>query len=311
MSYQEQASGEYLFRFIWSPLAFVLAIGVALVTVFLSALFPARKVGKIPALYTIRGMGEVQVKKKRVSESKVVAKIFGSSGVLARIFLKRSKRNFRATVIAMSFSIAIFIVAGGFYDQMNRFADLQWGDWGANVGASLELAPLREVNCDEDDYWERHWRYDSQGNLLYDRCYEAVNVAEVAISVADFRELQAQIQAVLHEEDILFGSANSGRSYQTLVHKSQLASEMSAIISEMNDWVFGDYFSFYVIFIVVDDDFAEQLAHIAGVEVGSNILINHVHWYFQERLMVHELLEFDNQSLTVRESGNMRGNREI
>jgi len=52
--------------------------------------------------------------------------------------------------------------------------------------------------------------------------------------------------------------------------------------------------------MVVDDAFARELAELAGVEVGSNILLNHSrHWFEDGRVIDSNILDFTHQTLRV------------
>ncbi|MDR0958716.1 MAG: ABC transporter permease [Clostridiales bacterium] len=96
----------------------VLAAVLALLTIFLSAYLPARKAAKIPAIDAIRGKGEVKLKAKKVRGAVLTRKIFGVEGQLASTFMKRSRRNYRATVIALASSVVLFLVGVSFGDSL-------------------------------------------------------------------------------------------------------------------------------------------------------------------------------------------------
>ena len=306
LSLEQQISGESLFQFVWSWLSVVTSVGVSVLTVFLSAWLPARKVAHIPAIKIIRGMGEVQIKNKKVRGGKVVQKAFGFEGTLARKFLKRSKRNFRATVIALSFSIAIFIVAGGFLEQMNDFKELQWSNIDANVSLSVGFESDREVDCEEITEGKGYSTSSYEDGAWVETCFIPGDVAELEKSMDEFRALHESLRGVLNEGDKLVGLGrtyslgHSRTRYQTQLPMSALADEMTMILQEGDSFQGEEFYEFEVELIVVDDAFAKQLANMAGVEVGSNILINQGISTLQDgRLMEHEIIDFTGQTLTV------------
>ncbi|MDR0929114.1 MAG: ABC transporter permease, partial [Oscillospiraceae bacterium] len=66
------------------------------------------------AIEAIRGQGEVKLKAKKVHLSKLTRKTFGVPGELALKAMTRNRRNFRATVIALSSSVVLFLVGTTF-----------------------------------------------------------------------------------------------------------------------------------------------------------------------------------------------------
>lgn len=301
-SHEDLANGNHMMTFVWSWFAFILAISVSLLTVFFSAWIPARKASIVPAINAIRGVGEVQIEKKKVRGGAVVKKLFGVEGMLARTFLKRSKRNFRATVIAMSFSIAIFIVAGGFYDQMSRYAEIAWGSVDANVRFSSYVQRSKEVDCDEEDEWvENGWSQeieDENGEWII-QCYVELNVREVAKTVDEFNAAHTSLEEILNEGDRLIGIGYE-QSYHTNLHISRLTPVFREAYEEWSGGDNEEYKQLGIRLIVVDDAFASELAELAGVDVGSNILLNQSRYWFKDgRVMDSEILDFTYQTLSL------------
>ena len=300
LSYEDIVSGNYIMYFIWSWFALFLAGGVSIFTVFLSAWLPARKASLVPAINAIRGIGEVQIKNKKVRGGMVVQKVFGIEGVMARVFLKRSKRNFLATVIAMSFSVAIFIVAGGFYDQISRYAVIQWGRVDANVGLHVHVDSSRPVDCDDEDYdWSQSF-YDEYDVLTLRQCFARVDPGEGARTMDEFNGLHTSLEGILNEGDRIIGTGEGHSMNFTEIHISELSSDF---VAARQDWNMGreeEYFELDVRLMVVNDAFARELAELAGVDVGSNILINHSrHWLEDGRVIDTDILDFSYQTLSL------------
>ncbi|MCL2402365.1 MAG: FtsX-like permease family protein, partial [Oscillospiraceae bacterium] len=122
-----------IFSFVIAWQATLLSIAVSFVTVLLSAWLPARKAAKIAAIDAIRGAGEIKVKAKQVRANWLVRKLFGFEGTLASKSLKRSRRNFRATVISLTVSIVLFVGASSFGAQLDRLTNLVFQPVDANV----------------------------------------------------------------------------------------------------------------------------------------------------------------------------------
>jgi putative ABC transport system permease protein len=225
--------------------------------------------------------------------------------MLAKTFLNRSKRNFRATVIAMSFSVAIFIIAGGFYDQMTRFAEVQWEMVDANATIRVDVNTSQEVDCegfDENAEGASWWgSQDENGEWVNRTCYVAIDANDVVRTVDEFNELHDRLEGILNEGDRLFGVANEGWTTRKSIELP--ASAFTSEFLRFREDAWGEsqeYYELDVELIVIDDAFATQLAELAGVDVGSNILINHGRgWLDGGRVMDFEILNFDYQTLNV------------
>jgi len=273
---------DYLFRFILSPFGIILSIIVSIFTVFLSAYLPARKAANTPAINAIRGTGEVKINKKKIRGGRVVKKVFKIEGMLARTFLKRSKKNFRATVIAVSFSVAIFILAGSIHTQVSRFAFSAWGDVDADVSLSINRQSTINVDCDEFDedtpgFWE-NVSIDIEGNRER-HCFRDLPREESVILTPVFLEVHEMLTELLNDEERIFGIANVANNRIIVrIPKSAFTSEFISTIeaNELhNDLATDEYFDLNLSLQMVDPAFHRELAQLAGVPENSNILINH------------------------------------
>jgi len=286
----------YLMDFIFSWGAIVLAIGVSFLTVIISVWLPAKKASNVFAINTVRGIGEVRIKNKKVRGGGVVKKAFGFEGVLARTFLKRSKRNFRATVIAMSFSVAIFIMAGGLFDQMMRFAELQWGGVEANVSLMVWIDPLKEVDC-------AYFRNNMSGRIRTNEMGEeecARAIEGYSSTTAAFQDLSVSISEHLNDGDRIVGIGYGFRDYRVTLDYSELGRHMPMLLEEWLSSGFTGSHRFRVRFVVVNEEFANELALLAGVPKGSNILVNHTRsWTNDNRVVESEIMNFDYQTLEI------------
>lgn len=301
---------DYLFRFILSPFGIILSIIVSIFTVFLSAYLPARKAANTPAINAIRGTGEVKINKKKIRGGRVVKKIFKTEGMLARTFLKRSKKNFRATVIAVSFSVAIFILAGSIHTQVSRYAFIMWGDVDADVRLAIERQGVINVDCDEFDedtpeFWY-NYSIDIEGNRER-QCFRNLSREESAISTPVFLELHEMLSELLNDEERIFGIANVTHHRSIVrIPKSAFTSEFTnartAHDDPYNERATDQYFELNLSLRMVDPTFHRELTQLAGVPEDSNILINHGReWTFDNRLIdvtmlneaVHELSLFE------------------
>ena len=110
------------------PWGVVAAAAIALITVFLSAWLPARKLKKQSALEAIRQNQDIAVKEKQLHTGKLTLKVFGLPGTLAQKYFRRSRKKYRATVISLFMSILLFISAFTFTQYMENSVSMGLGD---------------------------------------------------------------------------------------------------------------------------------------------------------------------------------------
>ena len=97
---------------VYSFKAIVLGVIISIVTIYLSALLPARKASKLSPIDAIRSSGEFKVKKVR--KNILISKIFGVEGELAYKNLKRNRKKYRVTLFSLTISIIIFLTFTGY-----------------------------------------------------------------------------------------------------------------------------------------------------------------------------------------------------
>lgn len=90
----------------YQPLLFMVTMLVSIVTVFISAWLPARKLSKLTTLEAIRYTGDLNLKRKK--HSRILSLIFGMEGELAGNSLKARKRALRTTVISLTLAFFAF-----------------------------------------------------------------------------------------------------------------------------------------------------------------------------------------------------------
>jgi len=239
-----QISLKFVFRW-WAVAA---SIVFSFITVMLSAWLPARKAAKIPALDAIRGYGEVKIKAGRVRSNRLIQKLFGFEGALASKSLKRSRRNFRATVVSLSVSIALVIAANSFDTFVFSTINIFYPDADINVVADYEST----VTVSE-------WT-DGKGELLRERETYPLEFAKAEQITAKFRE---------YPDTSVFGIGSDYFVYSTVLPKEMLSSKMIEYLGEDRD-----EYRLTVSLISMDRENYTRLCETAGVAYGSNILVN-------------------------------------
>ena len=117
--------GELNLRVVFSPIVLIASTLVILLTIFISAIIPAKNAAKISPLEAIRNSSNLKVGK--IKSSKLVKKIFKTEGELAYKNLRRNKGKFRITLFSLVISIVIFISFNGFVDMFIEANQINYG----------------------------------------------------------------------------------------------------------------------------------------------------------------------------------------
>jgi len=274
----ESATANLHVEFVFAFWVLIVAAVLAFTTTLLSAWLPARKASRVSAIDAIRGAGEVKVKDKSVRGGSIIKLFFGFEGYLAAKSIRRSKRNFRATLISLSLSVTLLIAASGFFLQMTRFSDLFWPGIDATSFVGLVMNGERL----EDGSWREFTFPTSQVNEFTER-------------------LRAQ------SDGRVFGFGSYQGQYSVDIPTEMLGPRMSELINPNN---VNPNNTFMPNILVVDPYHHAQLAHLAGVSADSNILLNHGQSRDDDgrRFEVTPLI-FSGQTLTLRRRGG--GEREL
>lgn len=91
---------------LWSILAIVL---VSMLTIYLSAMIPAKKASMITPIDAIRQNTELRIKSKNLYTPWYIRLLFGYEGELAHKSLKRNKRKTRTITVSLTLSVVLFL----------------------------------------------------------------------------------------------------------------------------------------------------------------------------------------------------------
>ncbi len=123
----------------FSLTAVLAAVVICACTVLISARRPAARVARIAPLEAIRQNRDYTSNAKKVRVSPLTAKLFGLSGFIGAKYYKVSRRKYRAIVIALAFSMVLFVFGAYFSDQLDMAADAQGAeDYDFGVSCSQE-----------------------------------------------------------------------------------------------------------------------------------------------------------------------------
>ncbi|MCL2577466.1 MAG: ABC transporter permease [Defluviitaleaceae bacterium] len=259
-----------IFKVLFTWQAIFISVGVSFVTVLLSAWLPARKAAKIAAVDAIRGVSEIKIKANQVRSSRLVRKLFGFEGELALKSLKRSRRNFRATVVSLTISMVLYIAASSFGTQLFQMTNLVFALVEADVVASFHSS--RQVTYDDDG--------------------EISEMIHIAISTEDAESITEKMRE-FHDASVFGVGGND--CYNVSRETLQFTQFFNEYMSK-NEWLVEN---FPVTILTVDAEKYAELARRAGVPLGSNILINHVRTQSDGNWVGFAPLEFSGQTLQM------------
>lgn len=139
---------------IWAIIAIVV---FSALTIFISAVIPARKASSITPIDAIRQREEIKIKAKKVKSSKLVRKVFGYEGELANKNLKRNGRKSRVITASIALSVILFLSCNYFCQIFTMSADVGSMQYQVNTMVRLdnaeEFCKLLDDVADIDDYY--------------------------------------------------------------------------------------------------------------------------------------------------------------
>jgi putative ABC transport system permease protein len=147
-SFSNFASEAGLSLYVSLPSVAVAALLAAL-TIFVSVWIPARRASKIMPIDAIRQSKEVKLTRKAVKTSRLTRALFGFEGEIALKNLKRNRKKYRATVLSLIISLALFLTVSYYTEAMS--ASFSSVEDGINFDLAVSYANVpdeeaREVN---------------------------------------------------------------------------------------------------------------------------------------------------------------------
>lgn len=118
------ANIEFTFYFPW--MAIVIGVILSILTIYLSSILPARKASKISPMEAIRANTQIKINSKKIRTPKWIKKIFKIGGQISYKNLKRSKKQYRTTVISIVVSITVFLALSSIINYVFGFTDIYY-----------------------------------------------------------------------------------------------------------------------------------------------------------------------------------------
>lgn len=101
-------TGRHTAVFGYHPLVLLLTVLVTILTIWVSAWLPARKLSRLTPLQAIQNTGELQLKRKK--NSRLLSLLFGVEGELAGNALKAQKKALRTASLSLLLSFLAFVL---------------------------------------------------------------------------------------------------------------------------------------------------------------------------------------------------------
>lgn len=234
--------------FVLSWQALLITTIICFLTILFSAWKPGYKAAKASALDSMRGTGTIKVRKTRKCANLTIQKLFGFDGILASKNIQRNRRNFRATVIALTVGVVLFISLGSLSQQANELELYMQPSVDETVISDYISAIIRQIN-NKTGKNESIYLYpiDSDvGNVIAER-------------------LRA------YDKKSIFGIGLDLETYYTVLPAEFISKQMVDALADAKQ----DTYELPVEIIPVDEYNYQVLCEKAGVPVGSNILLNH------------------------------------
>ena len=136
---------DVTFTFSMSLSAVGISVIMALVTIYLSCLLPARKAGKISPIDAIRSTNDIKIKAKKIKCPKMIRKIFKIGGELSWKNLKRSKKKYRTTVISIVVSIVVFLSLSSVLQYGFRISGIYYEELPYNISIDVREKEKNDI----------------------------------------------------------------------------------------------------------------------------------------------------------------------
>ena len=149
-------AGRHEAVFGYHPLVLVATLLLTVVTIWISAWMPARKLSRLTPLEAIKNTGELQLKRKK--KSPLLTCLFGLEGELAGGALKAQKRALRTASLSLIFSFLAFTIMQSFFalsgiSRRETYFERYQGVWDimvtvkdTDVDSFSEVQKLQEIS---------------------------------------------------------------------------------------------------------------------------------------------------------------------
>ncbi len=230
--------------------AIIIGVGLAFVTLALSAAYSARKAAKLSPIQAIRGNESIKISPKEIRMPHYLESWFGVGGKIAYKNLRRARVKYRTTIISIVVSVAAFIGMTGFMKVSMEVVHIHYEECDYQLAVYVDgleqseeakkIAYLEGVNQAEIvsiGYFQmptEDVKYSEQSKTMIDADEQAAGEYElftvVALDPDSFREYEKQ----------------QGVTVENTENQAFLISEVTKVVEKGNTvkYVTGDLYDY-------------------------------------------------------------------
>lgn len=200
---------DYVLNLHISLVALITAIFISVITIFISAIIPARKAGKIAPIDAMKEAKSIQISGRKLHTPRWIQKTLGIEGEIADKNLKRSRKKYRTTVFSIFLSVVLFVSISAMMKYAFLLQDLEVEKMDYNLIAYVEKIDSKELPngvWSEEDYD----RYEKWVHETYQRVQKLDGVKESTILKSNIgcAEPDAFTNRALELEEMLIPGIN-------------------------------------------------------------------------------------------------------
>lgn len=231
-------------KFVVEPLYIIIPILFMILVVYLSAFIPAKRSEKVSSIEMIRENDEIKIPNKKVKTPKWIRKIFKMEGEIALKNMKRNKRKYRITLLAIIISIVLFISFSTYLTLGIRITDVE-DAYAYDIGITTDDAKaieeiikkeevekyykvkqkVIEMKMEEQSIYQKNF-YEYYKNI-YDTTENTLMSTIVILEDKDFKELSKNISKentpiFMNQLKYTFYQNDTRKSYQTKIFEKEI-----------------------------------------------------------------------------------------
>ena len=171
-------SGRHEAVFAYHPILFVITILSAILTVYVSAWLPARKLSKLTPLAAIQNIGETHLKKRK--KSPFLSRIFGVEGELAGATIKAQKKALRTSTLSLTLSFLGFTLMLCFFTLSGISTNHTYFERYQNAWDIM--VTVKDTNIENFEKTEEILQLNHAESVIYQKAAAQCAVPEASIS---------------------------------------------------------------------------------------------------------------------------------
>ena len=109
----------------------LLIIFIVYIIVYISSIFPMRKIKNINIIEAIKGTSKNKINRRETKSPKIIQRLFGIEGEIAYKNIRREKTKYKTIIISITTSLVVFLVISGFIANLYRdsFKGKEYNDY--------------------------------------------------------------------------------------------------------------------------------------------------------------------------------------